>query len=234
MKLTVLRLLGILVAVVVLGTVALAVAIGAQSPGASQIPTVVTNQPTATPAALSLVATSTPPSVETTAKPKPVKSPAKRINVDKSSHTNADSGREVVTPKLREGGNDDRSRKGESDSSASSGVRMSSRISGGSVASVAAVTASKSQTLETSSGRSSEKAAKRNRSERSASNGRSERVSAPVSPVSSFSRSTRRATPTRSDTSARVERSSGRTHIVTFGNVGGHRSSGKNVVGRTN
>jgi hypothetical protein len=109
-----LRAIGIIAAVLFLGSVALAVAVGTQSPGASQIPTVVTGQPTASPVVTSLTATPTvPPSSDATKavlKPTP---PESGEGADSHSSSPA-SKREVVTPSVRDD-NDADDNGGESD-----------------------------------------------------------------------------------------------------------------------
>ncbi|MDR3686970.1 MAG: hypothetical protein P4L93_08450 [Coriobacteriia bacterium] len=127
MKLTRLRLFGIIVAALVLGTVALAVAVDAQSPAASQIPTVVTHQATATPAPHALVATATASASSTAIKPVSAKpeSAKPKSDAEATDHSSS-SQREVVTPKLRDDGDGDEdgagNNDGDSDNAGSSGT----------------------------------------------------------------------------------------------------------------
>lgn len=119
MKPTTLRLIAILAAVLLLGTAALAVALTTQSPRASQIPTVVTSvsaSETIVPSSVpSTVAPPAPaPSSAATekpiAKPKPKSKPkpeSEQGSPGDSRSTNSE--REVVTPKVRDDGNEDHS-----------------------------------------------------------------------------------------------------------------------------
>jgi hypothetical protein len=138
-KLTTLRLLGILVAVLVLGAVALTVAWGVQAPRASQIPTVVTSEPTATPVVQSIAPTPSPaPAVTKPVVPKPTS--AKTSSSGTTSHaTTKSSDREVVTPKMRDDGDGDESGPskgdGDSDDQGSSGTSQKSSSGGSSSAS---------------------------------------------------------------------------------------------------
>ena len=139
MKLTRLRLLGAIVAVLVLGTVAFAVAVGAQAPAASQIPTVVTHQVTATPAPQTLVATVTPSPSTVATKPVTTKpSSAKPNSGAEATDHSSPSQREVVTPKLRDDGDGDESGSGksdgDSDDSGSSGAKDKTSSASGSSA----------------------------------------------------------------------------------------------------
>jgi len=118
-KLTRLRLFGAIVAVLVLGTVALAVAVGAQAPAASQIPTVVTHQVTATPAPETLVTTVTPSPTPVATNPSATKPSSNKSNSDAEATDHASpSQREVVTPKLRDDGDGDESGSGKNDGDA--------------------------------------------------------------------------------------------------------------------
>ena len=128
MKLTRLRLFGAIVAVLVLGTVAFAVAVGTQAPAASQIPTVVTHQVTATPAPQTLVTTPTPPPSTVATKPVTTKPSSNKPNsgAEASDHPSS-SQREVVTPKLRDDGDGDENGSGgksdgDADNSGTSGT----------------------------------------------------------------------------------------------------------------
>jgi len=117
-KLTRLRLLGAIVAVLVLGMVAFAVAVGAQAPAASQIPTVVTHQVTATPSPQTLVTTVTPPSSSVATKPVTTKPSSAKPGSDAETTDHSSSQREVVTPKLRDDGDGDENGSGKSDGDA--------------------------------------------------------------------------------------------------------------------
>jgi hypothetical protein len=98
----------IVAAVLILGSVAFAIAVSAQSPGASQIPTVVSSQPTASPAVHALVTTSTVPvSADSTKAAKPT-TPKPDSHAEKPARSDSSaSEREVVTPGVRDDGDAD-------------------------------------------------------------------------------------------------------------------------------
>jgi len=117
MKQPTLRLIGVLVIALVLGTVAFAVAVAAQSPRDSQIPTVVTSGSANSTVAPSLDETIAPaPSAVAThtAVVKRATKPKAESNSDEKRR--APSEREVVTPKVRDDGDGDERGSGTNDS----------------------------------------------------------------------------------------------------------------------
>jgi hypothetical protein len=103
-----LRTIAIVAAALLLGSVALAIAVGVRPPSDTQIPTVVTNQPTASPVVQPRVTTRTPPSQPLTATIATPPSPGPSAQNRQTSGTDAiASDREVVTPSVRDDGDDD-------------------------------------------------------------------------------------------------------------------------------
>ena len=119
MKHSTLRLAGILVTVLVLGTVAFALAVADQTPHESQIPTVVTYrlaESTASPAPM-VTPTPMPSSTPTKTAPARPAAPKKDSGSDESAHASgATSRREVVTPTVRDDGDGDDNGSGDGDS----------------------------------------------------------------------------------------------------------------------
>ena len=214
MKLTRLRLFGAIVAVLVLGTVALAVAVGAQAPGASQIPTVVTHQVTATPAPQALVTTVTPPPSSVATKPVTTKPSSPKSNSDaQTSDHSSSSQREVVTPKLRDDGDGDEGGSGKNDGDADN-----SGASG--------TSSDKTPSNASSSAKGSSSG---NRGSQSSVGGAKSQASKSVSFAKTSGEVSVRAT---NSTHAQHLRRS--QHLVRFTapvHVRAHRSSGKNVPG---
>lgn len=108
-----LRTIGIVAAALLLGSVALAIAVGVRPPSATQIPTVVTNQPTASPVAQPRVTTRTPPSQPLTATIATPPSPGPSVQNGQTSRADTvASDREVVTPSVRDDDDDDEDDRG--------------------------------------------------------------------------------------------------------------------------